>query len=132
MGPFVITEYVPGQRLVFARNLRYWRRDASGTPLPYLDRVTMEIVPNQDSELLQLEAGQLDMTASEMRPEDYAPLKRAADAGRVQLFDLGVGYEPDSFWFNLKPGAFDHDPRGAWLPSILRCRVAAARLGQQP
>ena len=26
-----------------------------------------------------------------MRPEDYAPLKRAADAGRVQLLDLGVG-----------------------------------------
>ena len=29
----------PGQRLVFVRNERYFRKDASGAPLPYLDRV---------------------------------------------------------------------------------------------
>src|SRR5205823_3646078 len=39
LGPFVISEYAPGQRLVLARNPRYWRKDASGTPLPNLDRV---------------------------------------------------------------------------------------------
>ena len=66
--------------------------------------MTIEIVPDQDVELLRLEAGQLDMTATEMRPEDYTPLKRAADAGRVQVLDLGVGFDADSLWFNLKPG----------------------------
>jgi peptide/nickel transport system substrate-binding protein len=33
----------------------------------------------------------------------------------VQLFDLGVGLEADSLWFNLKPGAFDGDPRASWM-----------------
>ena len=57
-------------------------RTPTATPLPYLDRVVVEIVPDQNAELLRLEAGQLDMTASEIAPEDYAPLKRAADDGR--------------------------------------------------
>jgi peptide/nickel transport system substrate-binding protein len=36
LGPFVLAEYHPGERVVFARNPRYWRVDAAGTPLPYL------------------------------------------------------------------------------------------------
>ena len=45
LGPFVVTEYAPGQRLVFSRNSRYWRKDAKGGALPYLDRVIVEIIP---------------------------------------------------------------------------------------
>jgi peptide/nickel transport system substrate-binding protein len=42
-------------------------------------------------------------------------LKRAADAGRVKLLDLGVSRNADGLWMNLKPGAFAGDPRAAWL-----------------
>jgi peptide/nickel transport system substrate-binding protein len=115
LGPFVPTEYVPGQRLIFSRNPRYFRKAPDGGPLPYLDRVTMEVVPDQDAQMLQLDAGQIDAVDSNMRPEDYAPLKRSADAGRVKLLDLGVSYDADSLWFNLKPGAYAHDSRAAWL-----------------
>src|SRR5688572_10390406 len=48
MGPFVLREYTPGQRLVFDRNPRYWRKDARGQQLPYLDRLVLEIVPEQN------------------------------------------------------------------------------------
>ena len=115
LGPFVVSQYAPGQRLVLTRNPHYWRKDASGTPLPYLDKLTIEIVPEQDTELLRLDSGQLDMTASEARLEDYAPLKRAAGAGRLTLRDLGFAYDADGLWFNLRPGAFGGDPRAAWL-----------------
>ena len=115
LGPFVISSYQPGQRLVFARNERYFRRDASGIQLPYLDRIILDIVPDQSAQMLRLEAGQSDMLADEVRQEDYSRLKRAADAGRVQLFDLGVSLAPDSFWFNLKAGAFAKDPRSGWI-----------------
>ncbi len=115
LGPFVLTAYQPGQRLEFARNPKYFLADAAGTPLPYLDRVTVEIIPDQNAEMLALEAGQTDMTTDAMRPEDYAPLRRAADAGRVQLLDLGVAYDADSLWFDLKPGAFAGDPRASWI-----------------
>jgi peptide/nickel transport system substrate-binding protein len=115
LGPFALREYLPGQRLVFDRNPHYWRRAPDGGTLPYLDRITVEIIPDQNAELLRLEAGQLDLTSSEVTPELYAPIKRAADAGRVALHDLGVGYEADWFWINLKPGAFGVDPRARWL-----------------
>jgi peptide/nickel transport system substrate-binding protein len=115
LGPFTISEYLPGQRLVFARNPHYFRRDASGTALPYLDRVTVEIVPDQDTQILRLQTGASDTTVGEVRPEDYAPLKRAADAGHIQLLDLGTSLNAHTFWINLKPGAFAKDPRAAWL-----------------
>ncbi len=115
LGPFILKGYAPGQRLSFARNPRYFRKDASGVQLPYLDGISVDIVPDQAAQLLRLEAGQLDTTATEVRAADVAPLKRAADAGRLQLLDLGVGYDPDSFWINLRPRAFDNDPRAGWL-----------------
>ncbi|HEX7138855.1 MAG TPA: ABC transporter substrate-binding protein, partial [Vicinamibacterales bacterium] len=115
LGPFLLKEYVPGQRLLFDRNPAYWRVDEKGTKLPYLDHLTVEIVPDQNAELLRLQAGQLDLTSSEIPPEAYAATKRAADQGLVKLYDLGVALAADSFWFNLKPGAFKNDPRAAWL-----------------
>jgi peptide/nickel transport system substrate-binding protein len=115
LGPFILSDYIPGQRLVFTRNPRYFRTDAAGAPLPHLDRLVVEIVPDQDIEVLRLQSGGLDVMTSEIRPEDYAPLKRAADAGRLQLLDLGAAYDPESLWFNLKPGALRGDPRAEWL-----------------
>jgi peptide/nickel transport system substrate-binding protein len=115
LGPFVLSEYLPGQRLMFNRNARYFRKAADGTQLPYLDGLTIEIIPDQNAELLQLEAGQIDMMTSEIAPQAYAALKRAADQGRVRLFDLGVADAADSFWINLKPSALGNDPRASWL-----------------
>ena len=115
LGPFLVSRYDPGQRLVFERNPRYFRKAADGGALPYLDRITVEIIPDQNAEMLRLEAGQLDMMTSEIAPETYALLKRAADAGKVKLLDLGVGYNANALWFNLKPGAIPDKDRARWL-----------------
>jgi peptide/nickel transport system substrate-binding protein len=115
LGPFVLTQYTPGQRLVFARNPKYFARAPDGGALPYLDRIVMDIIPDQSAELLRLESGQLDMMADEISPDAYAPLKRAADEGRVTLLDLGVSRNANALWFNLKPGALGGDARAAWL-----------------
>src|SRR6185369_14162661 len=82
---------------------------------PYLDRLVVEIIPDQSAEMLRLESGQLDMMTSQITPEAYAPMKRAADQGRVKLYDLGVSRNADGLWFNLKPNAFAGDARAAWL-----------------
>ena len=103
LGPFVLERYEPGQRIVLARNPHYWRRDASGVRLPYLDRLTLEIVPDQNAELLRLTAGQVDVLQNEIRPEDYRTVKAAADGGRVRLTDVGPGIEREMLWFNLAP-----------------------------
>ena len=106
LGPFVISEFVSGQRMSFSRNPRYWRKDANGTQLPYLDRLTMEFVSGgQDAEMLRLQAGTVDlMTQADVRPEDIASLRRLRDQGSIQLIDVGVGVDPNTLWFNLTPG----------------------------
>jgi peptide/nickel transport system substrate-binding protein len=125
LGPFVISEYRPAERLVFARNPRYWRRDPQGRSLPYLDRLTLEIVPDQNAELLRLESGQLDFTLSEIRPEDYRPLKLAQDEGRLRLLDLGIGLDADAFWFNLTP-AISRPPSADSKPWLRRAEFRHA------
>jgi len=115
LGPFVLSDHQPGQRLVFTRNPQYWRRDSKGVQLPYLDRLTLDVVPDQATELLRLQSGQGDATVSEMPAEAYAALKRGADEGKLRLYDLGPGLYPDLLWFNLKPGAFAGDARASWL-----------------
>jgi len=118
LGPFVLQEYKAGERLVFARNQRYWRKDAAGTQLPYLDRLTIEITPDQNTELLRVQSGQADLTQSEIRPDDYAVLRREEKAGKLRLVDAGLSFDADAFWFNLKAEAKAKDPRRAWLQSV--------------
>jgi peptide/nickel transport system substrate-binding protein len=115
MGPFTVREYQPGQRLVFERNSRYWRKDDDGGALPYLDRIVLEIVPDQNAEILRLTSGNIDMTQSELRPDDYAPVKRASDGGRLRLLDLGIGTDADAFWFCLNPEAWKGKPSFAFV-----------------
>lgn len=114
-GPFVIREYLPGQRVVLDRNARYWRRAEIGDPLPYLDRIVLEIVPEQNAELLRLQSGATDLTSSELRPEDYVSVRRAEEQGQLRLIELGVGPDADAFWFCLKPDAKRKDPRFAFV-----------------
>ena len=114
LGPFVLSEHVPGQRLVFARNPHYWRKDGAGVSLPYLDKLTL-VMASQAIEALRLQAGEIDlMTNADIRPEDYAAFKRVADQGRIRLIDNGVGLDPNLLWFNLSRVHAD-DPRNAWL-----------------
>ena len=114
-GPFLLREYVPGQRIVLDRNPRYWRKAADGTQLPYLDRLVLQVVPDQDAELLRLQSGDIDMTQSELRPDDYVAARRAEDQGRLKVVELGVGVDADAFWFRLKPEAWKNDPRFAFV-----------------
>lgn len=115
MGPFVLTRYEPGQRLTFARNPRYWRRDAAGEVLPYLDGVVLEIVPDANAELLRLQSGQIDMTQQQLRAEDIATARDLERKGLATVQEAGVAIDPDVFFFNLRPAAWAKDPRGKWL-----------------
>lgn len=115
LGPFVLAEYQPAQRLVFERNPRYWRHDDRGVQLPYADRFTLELVPDQDAEVVRLQAGQSDFMQQALRPADVATLQPLVSAGRLQVVELGVSLDADSLLFNLRPGRLASDPRGAWL-----------------
>lgn len=115
LGPFKLTSYAPGQRLVFDRNPRYWKKDAAGVQLPYLDQVVLEIVPDQNAELVRLQSGQFDMLQQQVRPEDIATLRPLEKDGKVKLIELGVSADPDLFFFNLRAPYWAKDPRRDWI-----------------
>jgi len=115
IGPFMLTRYESGQRLVFDRNPRYWKKDAAGQPLPYLGQVVFEVVPDQNAELVRLQSGELDMLQQQVRPEDIATLRPLVNQGKLQLLELGVATDADVFFFNLRPAKWAKDPRGAWM-----------------
>ena len=115
IGPFVLRSYEPGQRMVFDRNPRYWKKDAAGIQLPYADQVVLEVVPDQNAELLRLQSGQIDMLQQAIRPEDVATLRPLIDQGRVRVLELGVGTDPDLFFFNLRSYYWEKDPRREWI-----------------
>ncbi len=72
-GPFMLSEYHPGERLVFKRNPHYWKKSSQGEALPYLDRVIYLIIPDPQAQLLKFMDGEIDATS--VRGSDYPFLK---------------------------------------------------------
>ena len=105
LGPFALKDYAPGERLVFARNPYFWRVDDRGRPLPYLDEIELQIVPEQNAEMLRLEAGAVDLTTDQVRAEDLSALQALQAKGVITLNEAGVGTNPQMFWLNLNPAA---------------------------
>jgi len=108
-GPFMLSDYVPGQHMRFARNPQFWN-----TPLPHLDEIEIQFVPELGSEMLRLQSGQLDLTNDFVRAEDLANLRRLERTGAIALADAGVDISPNGLWFDLAPGA-PHAKDKPWL-----------------
>lgn len=56
-GPYRLTSYTPGQRVVLTKNPNYWKRDSAGNQLPYLDRIEYLIIQDPQAQLAQFLAG---------------------------------------------------------------------------
>src|SRR5262245_6931006 len=52
-GPFRMVRYVPAQFIQYERNPLYWKKDSTGAALPYLERRTVLIVPDQNTAYLK-------------------------------------------------------------------------------
>ena len=103
LGPFILTQHMAGQRMIFSRNPHYWRRGDDQQPLPYLDGLTLEVIPDQNAEALRLESGALDLMANaDLRADDVARFRALSTQGRIKLLDLGASLDPNLLWFNLK------------------------------
>ncbi|MBI5875989.1 MAG: ABC transporter substrate-binding protein, partial [Deltaproteobacteria bacterium] len=100
-GPFLLSEYVPSQRVVMKKNPNYWRKDKKGNKLPYLDNIVMLIVPDQNSSLLKFQAGETDMLS--MRREDYVVLKPQEAKGNFTIYNAGPTLSTTFLIFNQNP-----------------------------
>lgn len=116
-GPFVVDNVETGVKVALKRNPNYWKKDSNGTPLPYLDSLVLEIVPDANNTLARLQQGTIDI-ADRIRTSDYAALKTSASPAKA--FDSGPGLSTDHLWFNLNPAKkngekIEGTPRYNWF-----------------
>jgi peptide/nickel transport system substrate-binding protein len=90
-GPYQIEQYRPGQRVIFKRNPNFWRKDAQGKQLPYIDRIVWQIIENQDTQLLKFRSSDLDALGDvrPLRPEYFSLLKREEKRGNFTVYNGG-------------------------------------------
>ncbi len=128
-GPFVVAATSPGERIEFARNPNYWKKDAKGTQLPYLDNFGVEIIGDANGTFVRLVQGSLDI-ADRIRPTDYNEITRTG--GEMRAVDAGPGLGIDHIWFNLNTASPDGKPldnavKRAWFADKrFRQAIAAA------
>jgi peptide/nickel transport system substrate-binding protein len=106
-GPFRLDEWRVNDHLTAVRNEDYWRTDAAGQPLPYLDAVEFRPMPEQQQRVNALKSGLLDgfhissntgaLTIDEMRSLDEAEqvnLAESDDFAEVGLLMLNTTKPP--------------------------------------
>lgn len=59
-GPFMLQSWQHNSTMTLVRNPYYWRQGSDGKPLPYLDGVKFEIIPDDATRILKLQSGELD------------------------------------------------------------------------
>ncbi len=106
LEPWVLQTKSPASRYIFVRNPYYYRIDAAGRQLPYIDRVIMTMA---DARIIPAKtaAGESDLQARYLTFDDYTFLKSAEKRShyRVRLWRTGPGSE-----FALYPNLNVKDP----------------------
>ncbi|MBI2706052.1 MAG: ABC transporter substrate-binding protein [Actinobacteria bacterium] len=64
-GPFVFREWNRDKDFRVTKNATYWRKDASGNRLPYLDNIEFRPMPDPNTQYSALRAGDVDMIMTE-------------------------------------------------------------------
>lgn len=59
-GAFRFVEYLPQTRMVLERNPNYWRTDAAGNQLPYLDGIQIIFYPDPTARTTAIQTGNVD------------------------------------------------------------------------
>lgn len=89
-GPFIISSYVAGQRVEFKRNPNYHMIDKEGRRLPYLNGITIGIVPDQRTVLLKFLGNEVDLLdVKAIRGSDAYQMKSKAKRDNFTLRSLG-------------------------------------------
>lgn len=100
LGAFRLKQVIPGDRIVLERNPYYWKIDAKGQRLPYLDELTFVVVPTQDAQVIRFEAGDSQIISG-LSADNYAALEAEQKARHFRLYDAGPGLEYNFLLFNL-------------------------------
>ena len=129
-GPFKFSSYTPDQKVSLTKNTNYWKSDAFGNKLPYLDKLEYLILKSPEAQIAQLKSGTLE--ALNITGAQFPDLKQAEVNGAsfkvIKALAL-FGSPPHlSFNFDAKDSnlarLFSNDKfRQAVQPAVNRQRI---------
>lgn len=118
-GPFRFVDWRSGDRVVAERNPDYWRNDNKGDALPYLDNVTIRIIPNTAVKILEARSGEVQLVDT-VQVQDF-PAIEAAEG--IELIKKPTGIH-QFLAFNTSKSPFDNvELRRAVLMAIDRAAI---------
>ncbi len=125
-GPFKVDRYVPSQRIELVRNPNYAMCDIHKRRLPYLNRFTEAIVPDQNAMLIKFYGNELDLLdIRSIRGPDAALMKQREATGNFKMYNLGPDDGTMFLIFNMnrrrnpKTGQFYVDPvKQQWFNNV--------------
>lgn len=125
LGPFLLEEQRPGAGLRLRRNPYYWKKDAQGRTLPYLETIELDIQSNRDIEMARFLRGDLHLIHN-LDPDSFARLRTQMPAAAR---DLGPSLDFEFVWFNQVPTSPLPTHKRAWFQSrnFRRAMSAAIR-----
>ncbi len=97
-GPFKLSRYMPGERIILEKNPRYWKHDKDQNHLPFIDKIIYLILQNQDTALLKFLDGELDYYG--LRGSDFALLKPKEDKDNFKIYMTGPNFGSLFITFN--------------------------------
>lgn len=133
-GSYTLESYTVNQRVVFRRNPYYWRKDAQGNPLPYIDRLIWQIVESPDTALMQFRSGGLDIL--EIGPASFQLLKREEKRGKFTIYEGGPDFGTTFICFNLNKGRRNGRPlvdpiKSRWFNTVAFRQAVAYGINRQ-
>jgi peptide/nickel transport system substrate-binding protein len=111
LGPFYVADYKAGSYVLLQKNPNYWKHDAQGHSLPYIDSVRLDIQRNRDIELLRFRRGELQLI-NRLEAEQFSRLQSENPAATR---NAGTGLDAEEFWFNQSPTAPLPEFKKAWF-----------------
>jgi peptide/nickel transport system substrate-binding protein len=108
-GPFAFKSWVPNSQLETVKYKNYWRKDSSGTQLPYLDAITFKPITDHTTRDAAMDAGNIQVEQND-NANSLIHFRQEASSGKVQLVeDNGPGEESDFVILNTQDPAMN-DP----------------------
>jgi len=127
LGPFMVADYKPGSSLLLKRNPNYWKTDAQGRKLPYLDSVRLDIQPNRDVEMLRFKRGEIDLINS----LDSEYFDKLAATSPQLVHDAGPSLDSEQMWFNQVAKSPLPEYKKNWFRSANFRRAVSAAINRQ-
>ena len=100
-GPFKFVEWQSGDHQTIARNDDYWDKANGG---PYLDEITIKIIPEPTTRVAGLQTGEIDFIISNIPSDQYETVKGIADVDLT----FTDSYYGEWITFNTKKAPFDN------------------------